>query len=365
MGKSLTVPRYVMGLVAGGWLLAAAVTPAPAADEVFLTAGGRLTGELQDTDLTLVTPRATYRLNREHVWRVSLGSGTSGDVVDLRNGNRLSGWVDRPRYALRLSGGETRALVRSEVAMIKLGAPPGPAGRPGDVVLLRSGDWVTGELSPKEFDFALASGSQRFQRDSVWRIWLDSATGDGMQLANGDILAGALDHPGFEVRTVDGQTLRFRRDEVKEIVLRLPERPRRAAPVAVTPSVPPTPPPTVPPAALPPAIRAVLRDLQFEFDRWELTPEARKTLEEVASALKAYPSLRLLVEGHADERGTAEYNLALGARRAQSAKDYLVGLGIDAGRLDTISYGEERPLDPAHNEVAWALNRRAHFAVKQ
>src|SRR5262249_2084076 len=137
---------------------------------------------------------------------------------------------------------------------------------------------------------------------------------------------------------------------------------------AVAPAVVPTapaPPPTVPPAALPPAVRAVLRDLHFEFDRWELTAEARKTLEEMAAALKAYPSLRLLIEGHADERGTAEYNLALGARRAQSAKDYLVSLGIEPGRLDTISYGEERPLDPNHNEVAWALNRRAHFAVKQ
>jgi peptidoglycan-associated lipoprotein len=108
----------------------------------------------------------------------------------------------------------------------------------------------------------------------------------------------------------------------------------------------------------------VPRDLHFEFDRWDLTPESRRNLEEVASALKAFPSLGLLIEGHADERGTPEYNLALGSRRAQAAKDYLVSLGVDTGRLDTISYGEERPLDPAHNEVAWALNRRAHFAVK-
>jgi peptidoglycan-associated lipoprotein len=117
-------------------------------------------------------------------------------------------------------------------------------------------------------------------------------------------------------------------------------------------------------AALPPAIRAVLRDLQFEFDRWELTPEARRALDELATAMKAHPRLRLLIEGHADERGTSEYNLALGARRAQSARDYLVSGGIEADRVETISYGEERPLDPAHNEMAWALNRRAHFVVK-
>jgi peptidoglycan-associated lipoprotein len=108
----------------------------------------------------------------------------------------------------------------------------------------------------------------------------------------------------------------------------------------------------------------VLRDLQFEFDRWDLTPEARRSLDELAAALKGFPGLRLVIEGHADERGTTEYNLALGARRAQSARDYLVSLGIAADRLETTSYGEERPLDPAHNEMAWALNRRAHFVVK-
>jgi peptidoglycan-associated lipoprotein len=120
----------------------------------------------------------------------------------------------------------------------------------------------------------------------------------------------------------------------------------------------------VSPGALPTAIRAVLRDLQFEFDRWELTPEARRTLEDLATAMKAYPNLRLAIEGHADERGTGEYNLALGSRRAQSARDYLVTLGIAPERLETISYGEERPVDPGHNELAWALNRRAHFVVK-
>jgi peptidoglycan-associated lipoprotein len=369
MRKSPAVPRFVLGLAMGSLLLVGGVTPVLGADEVFLTSGARLTGDVQDSDVTLVTPGATYRLSREQVWRVMLSSGGTGDIVELRNGTRLSGRLDRPGYALRLPGGDTRSLTRGEIAVIKLGAPSGAAGRQGDVIVLQNGDWVAGDLSPMEFDMALATGSQRFQRDAVWRLWLDSAAGDGMQLSNGDRLSGVLESAAYEITTRDGQTLRFRRDEVKEIMLRQPDRPRPAASVpggavAVVPGGPAAP-PTVPPAALPPAVRAVLRDLQFEFDKWELTPEARKTLEEVASALKAYPSLGLLIEGHADERGTAEYNLALGARRAQSAKDYLVGLGIDAGRLDTISYGEERPLDPTHNEVAWALNRRAHFAVKR
>ncbi len=72
----------------------------------------------------------------------------------------------------------------------------------------------------------------------------------------------------------------------------------------------------------------------------------------------------MTIEGHADERGTSEYNLALGEKRAQAVKDYLVGLGVSASRLSTISYGEERPLDPGHNELSWVLNRRAHFLLR-
>jgi peptidoglycan-associated lipoprotein len=107
-----------------------------------------------------------------------------------------------------------------------------------------------------------------------------------------------------------------------------------------------------------------VRDLHYEFDRYELTDEARRSLDDLAQALKANPTFTILVEGHADERGTTEYNLALGQRRAQSVKDYLVSLGVDAGRIDTVSYGEERALDPGHNELAWAINRRAHFLVR-
>ncbi len=120
----------------------------------------------------------------------------------------------------------------------------------------------------------------------------------------------------------------------------------------------------IPPAALPPALRSALQDINFEFDRYELTDEAKHALDELGTALKANPQFRVLIEGHADERGTLEYNLALGDRRAQAAKGYLVALGIDPARIDTISYGEERPVDPGHDELAWAINRRAHFIVR-
>ena len=98
----------------------------------------------------------------------------------------------------------------------------------------------------------------------------------------------------------------------------------------------------------------------FGYDRYDLSPEARATLEKQAAWLRRYSSVRVLVAGNADERGTREYNLALGARRAASAKDYLVSLGVSATRLDTVSYGKERPLDPRSSEEAHALNRNAH-----
>ena len=98
----------------------------------------------------------------------------------------------------------------------------------------------------------------------------------------------------------------------------------------------------------------------FGYDQYDLTPEARATLEKQAAWLRRYGSVRVLVAGSADERGTREYNLALGARRAAASKDYLVSLGVPAGRLDTVSYGKERPLDPRPTEEAHALNRNAH-----
>jgi len=104
-------------------------------------------------------------------------------------------------------------------------------------------------------------------------------------------------------------------------------------------------------------------DIYFEFDQYDLTATARETLKQHADWLLANPGFDLLVEGHCDERGTAEYNLALGERRANAARDYLASLGVDAGRITTISYGEELPLDPSHNEAAWAKNRRDHFVV--
>ncbi len=102
----------------------------------------------------------------------------------------------------------------------------------------------------------------------------------------------------------------------------------------------------------------------FDFDKYNLGAEARGVLEKQAVWLKKYPIVTVAIEGHADERGTREYNLALGERRANSVKDYLVALGVPASRLRTISYGKERPVALGSNEAAWAQNRRSVTAVR-
>jgi len=107
-----------------------------------------------------------------------------------------------------------------------------------------------------------------------------------------------------------------------------------------------------------------LDDVFFAYDKYNLSGEARGSLESDARELQRRADVQIVIEGHCDERGTRTYNLALGEKRANAARDYLVSLGISGSRITVISYGKERPFDPGHNEVAWAKNRRAHFVVK-
>lgn len=101
----------------------------------------------------------------------------------------------------------------------------------------------------------------------------------------------------------------------------------------------------------------------FDFDRYNLRPDALETIGRNLQVLKQNQNMKILIEGHCDERGTNEYNMALGTRRANSCKSYFIANGIDASRISLISYGEERPVDPSHNEAAWTKNRRAEFLV--
>jgi peptidoglycan-associated lipoprotein len=106
-----------------------------------------------------------------------------------------------------------------------------------------------------------------------------------------------------------------------------------------------------------------LKPVFFEYDSDELSPVAQKTLEENAGVLKTYATWTVTIEGHCDERGTPEYKMALGERRAVTARAYVVSLGVAAARLRTVSYGREFPFDPGHTEAAFSLNRRAHFVI--
>jgi len=107
----------------------------------------------------------------------------------------------------------------------------------------------------------------------------------------------------------------------------------------------------------------LLKDIYFDFDRYEIRPEDAEILKENVALLIKNPDANIQIEGHCDERGTIEYNLALGERRANSTRMFLLSQGISKDRISTISYGEERPQDPSHTEEAWAKNRRCHFVI--
>jgi peptidoglycan-associated lipoprotein len=108
---------------------------------------------------------------------------------------------------------------------------------------------------------------------------------------------------------------------------------------------------------------SLLKDIHFDFDKYDIRPGDVEILKGNAALLAKFPNVKFQIEGHCDERGSVEYNLALGERRANSTKRYLISLGIPENRISTISYGEERPFDPGHNEEAWAKNRRAHIVI--
>jgi peptidoglycan-associated lipoprotein len=136
-----------------------------------------------------------------------------------------------------------------------------------------------------------------------------------------------------------------------------------AAPSTPTPA-PATPSPATPPRPSEFAAHPNLRDIHFDFDKYDIRPEDAKILDANADWLKSNQRNLVLIEGHCDERGTAEYNLALGERRARSTMNYLVAQGVAANRITTISYGKERPLCTEKTEACWARNRRAHTLTK-
>jgi len=131
----------------------------------------------------------------------------------------------------------------------------------------------------------------------------------------------------------------------------------------VTVTAPPPPPPAGP--SVDELFLKEVRDALFDFNKADIRPDAREALGKTAEFLRNYPQVRVTIEGHCDERGSTEYNLALGDRRANAAKQYLVSLGISADRMTTVSFGKEKPSCGEHNERCWQQNRRAHFVQAQ
>lgn len=131
----------------------------------------------------------------------------------------------------------------------------------------------------------------------------------------------------------------------------------------VTETAPPPSTDTAPPAS-DEGTSTALQDAYFDFDDASLRDDAKNALEGNAKYMERNSGMAVVVEGHCDERGSVEYNIALGEKRARAAKDFLVSYGVTASRITTISYGKERPFDPGHSEEAWAKNRRAHFVAK-
>jgi peptidoglycan-associated lipoprotein len=142
-----------------------------------------------------------------------------------------------------------------------------------------------------------------------------------------------------------------------------PEQPAMETPVEVpTQTIPVAEPEPEPKEMKTPALE--LKPAFFDFDKSDLTPAAREVLNANGRMLKDHPDVRIIIEGHCDERGTVQYNLALGEKRAQAARDYLKDLGIASARMEVVSYGKERPFAMGHNEAAWAQNRRAQFVPR-
>lgn len=109
----------------------------------------------------------------------------------------------------------------------------------------------------------------------------------------------------------------------------------------------------------------VLKRIHFETDKWNILPEYKEVLKKNAEWLLAHPEFKVIIEGHCDERNTEAYNLALGERRANAVKEYLIGLGVPGNRIQTVSYGESRPLCTEHDESCWQQNRRAEFLLTE
>src|SRR5947199_9356 len=165
--------------------------------------------------------------------------------------------------------------------------------------------------------------------------------------------------PGVGAVTAQGSTKVTPSDSTTYTITATGPGGNATATAAVTVNAPPPPTPTPAPVR---DFNQEVRDAYFDTDKADIRPDAREALSKTAAFLKSEPSIKVTIEGHCDERGSTEYNLGLGDRRASAVKQYLVSLGVSADRMTTVSFGKEKPVCLEHNETCWQQNRRGHFA---
>lgn len=164
--------------------------------------------------------------------------------------------------------------------------------------------------------------------------------------------------PGVGTVTAEGSTKVTPSDSTTYTITATGPGGSASATATVTVNAPPPPPP---PAPAPIAFEQGVHDAYFDYDKSDIRSDAQQALQQTAEYLKANASIKVTIEGHCDERGSTEYNLGLGQRRADAVKQYLTSLGVTADRMTTISYGKEKPFCMEHNETCWQQNRRGHF----
>jgi peptidoglycan-associated lipoprotein len=170
--------------------------------------------------------------------------------------------------------------------------------------------------------------------------------------------------PGIGAVAPEGSTRVTPRESVTYTLTASGPGGTREASVRITVAAPaPPPPPRQPSATIEELFRANVFDAFFDYDKSDVRPDARDALAKTAEFLRAYSQIKIIIEGHCDERGSTEYNLGLGDRRAQAARQFLISLGVNADRMQTVSWGKERPFCTESNETCWQQNRRAHFVM--
>lgn len=248
--------------------------------------------------------------------------------------------VSRPLYRALLVAGLVATVFTGGCKKKPIPAPPPPAPAPAP--------------APPQPTVTLSADPASMNRGDTSTLSWTSTNATQLSIA-----------PGVGTVTSEGSTKVTPSDSTTYTITASGPGGSASATARVNVTVPPPPVEKAPEPDLNALFLKEVRDAYFDFNKADIRPDAREALTKTADFLRNYPQIRATVEGHCDERGSTEYNLALGDRRASAVKQYLVSLGISADRLSTVSFGKEKPSCSEHNETCWQQNRRGHFVRAQ